>query len=412
MTISGTLICTTCGNKIRVRYQVGYINPVNVRIGCQGCGKIIKGIIDQRKSLFEFDTEKWDSNYVETTQTVSISTELPVSSVTNENGPFLLTPFLAIGSIVGGIENIQEFGKKLRELQPLHDTKFEKFELITDLFSNNSFDYFLMEAKKEFRPNLSLKLTEYDEFANVLNLITNDFLKLVETDYYRSHFKDTIISIIFEPNSHKRTELRNLVNQLEVYTNLKDEFVKGQALLVRFLRNIKSFLPVVVLSYNNDFAKQYNSDLTITTFDYWELKDMYVEQFEFLARTSSIHFGLLNLTERNDYDDFGSINDCSTLEDYQKKDNGIKKEIIKKSTILNDYFLNTLNNQIRNGIGHLKTKYNPVNQEIKYFPYNKKTKINQSKTISLIDFTYLIYQQALKIRDTQIIIQKLYEKSK
>src|SRR5205085_1050633 len=94
-----------------------------------------------------------------------------------------------------------------------------------------------------------------------------------------------------------------------------------------------------------------------------------IEQFEYLSRISSLLFGLVNLAERNDYNDFGTIKDCNKLSDYFNKDNGIKKDILKKNALLNDYFLGTLDSQIRNGIGHLKTIYDPRIQLIKYYPY-------------------------------------------
>lgn len=406
MTISGTLKCSTCGNKIRIRYQVGCINPMIVREGCRKCGKLIKGTIDQKSELFDFGSDEFDSSYTETNQTISISTELPIPKKANQNGFAPLTPFMALVPIMGGFEKIKKFGYEIKSLQNFYDDNFDNFSLLNELLQNDSINYLLEEAKKKFRNSLSLEFDGFDEYSSVVNEVINDFFKHIETNYYKQNYRDVILSDIFEPNKTKISDLRDLSTQLNQYIDLKAEYRKGVALINRFLTHIKSFLPVVVLAYNNDYTKEYGDELKITTFDFLELKELYVEQFEFLTRLSSLHFGLLNLAERNDFDDFGIIPDCNILEDYQKKDNGSKKEVIKKANVLNDYFINTLNSQIRNGLGHLKTKYDPVTHEITYYPYKDKAKINRSKSIYLIDFAYLVFQQILKVRDTLFLIQK------
>ena len=170
-----------------------------------------------------------------------------------------------------------------------------------------------------------------------------------------------------------------------------------------------SFLPIILLSYKNVFEKLYGDDLDITTFDFVELKHLFIEQFEYLSRISSLYFGLINLTNNGDFNNFGSINDCNNLSTYCAKDNGIKKEIIKKEPTLNSYFLNTLNSQIRNGIGHLKTKYDPKTQIIRYYPYKTPDKKDDYKEIYLIDFAFLVYQQTLKTHDSLRIITKLFD---
>ncbi len=50
MTISGIIICSTCGHKIRLRHQVGYVYPAVVKIPCNRCGKIIKGHVKKGRA--------------------------------------------------------------------------------------------------------------------------------------------------------------------------------------------------------------------------------------------------------------------------------------------------------------------------------------------------------------------------
>ena len=84
-------------------------------------------------------------------------------------------------------------------------------------------------------------------------------------------------------------------------------------------------------------------------------------------------------------------------------DNGKKKEKIELHPFLSAYFLKTIDNQIRNGIGHLKTTYDPIQQLITYYPF-KGSNTHVSKTIYLIDFCFIIYQQTLKVLDSLIVL--------
>src|SRR5690606_23775376 len=125
MTIGGIVTCSTCGHKIRLRHQVGVIHPVQVRIACDGCGKIIKGVVDLQDPAFNFPNDSVSQDYEKTTQTVSISTEFPiVIKSTNQDIPFQLTPFLAISDIIK-LDKIMLYGASLSFFKELYDAKYK-----------------------------------------------------------------------------------------------------------------------------------------------------------------------------------------------------------------------------------------------------------------------------------------------
>lgn len=412
MTISGIIICSTCEHKIRLRHQVGYVYPAVVKIACNQCGKLIKGHVRFSDPAFDFPNEKVSDEYEETTQTVSISTELPIAlKVSNVNGIAALTPFLGIGLIIR-IENIKAYENKIREFINFYDPKFSKLQTCFELFESKNWEYYLFETKKNFRDSLSLDLRTFENCATVLNEVNKDFFKYLETDYYQTNFNRKLQSETIDKVVAKVAELKSLKLTIETYINLETEFIKGVKLIDNFLNNIKSFFPVIALSYNNDYTKEYLDDIGLTTFEFLDLKEMYIEHFEYLSRISSLYFGLINLAERNNFSDFGTITDCNQLTAYFAKDNGIKKDIVKKHPVLNDYFIDTLNSQIRNGIGHLKTIYEPKSQLIKYYPYKDPAKMNTHKEIYLIDFAVQVYKQALKVRDSLEILSRFINLTK
>lgn len=412
MTISGIIICSTCGQKIRLRHQVGYVYPAVVKIACNQCGKIIKGQVKQSDPAFDFPNDTVSPNFEETTQTVSVSTELPiVLGVSNMPSMAALTPFLGISTIIN-FEKIKAYEYNIRQFLKEYESKFDKLETCFELFESENWDYYLVEIQKNFRPNVSLTINNFEDCAFVLKEVNKDFFKYLETEHSQSNFNKRLQSETINKLAGKIDDLKNLRTVIETYIDLKAEFKKGVKLLNNFIKNIKSFFPLIALSYTEDYTKDYENEIGLTTFEFLDLKEMYIEQFEYLSRVSSLYFGLINLAERNDFNDFGTIRDCRVLADYAAKDNGIKKEIIKKHPILNDYFSNTLNSQIRNGIGHLKTIYDAKNQLIKYFPYKDPARVNNHKEIYLIDFANQVYRQALKVKDSMEILTRFIELTK
>jgi hypothetical protein len=406
MTISGVITCSTCGQKIRLRHQVGYVYPAVVKIACNKCGKIIKGHVRQDDTAFDFPTETVSSKYEETPQTVSVSTELPIAlKVSNLSGMIALTPFLGIGTIIPS-EKIKEYEHKVRDFIKLYESKYESLQTCFELFENRNWKYYLIETKKHFRKDLSLDIKTFEESSVVLKEVNKDFFKNLDTAYYQSNFNRKFQAETIDKVSGKISELKNLKTTIETYIDIETEFIKGVKLIDSFLKNIKSFFPITALTYTDEYTKEYLDEIGITTFEFLDLKEMYIEHFEYLSRISSLYFGLINLAERNNFNDFGTIRDCNQLTAYFSKDNGVKKEIIKKHPILNGYFIDTLNSQIRNGIGHLKTIYDAKNQLIKYYPYKDPAKINTFKEIYLIDFAFQIYLQAMKVRDSLEILSK------
>ncbi len=342
MTISGIIICSTCGHKIRLRHQVGYVYPAVVKIACNQCGKLIKGHIRRADSAFDFPYETVSMEYEETTQTLSISTELPIAlKVSNIPSIVALTPFLGISTIIG-FEKIKEYEYKIQKFIKLYDLQYQRLQTCYELFESKNWEYYLIETKKYFIKELSLDIKTFEECSTVLIQVNQDYFKFLETDYYKTNFNNKLQTETIDKVLSKTVELKNLKTSIETYINLETEFIKGVKLIDKFLGNIKSFFPVISLSCTNDYNKQYLDEVGLTTFEFLDLKEMYIEQFEYLSRISSLYFGILNLSERSDFNDFGTIPDCNQLAAYFAKDNGIKKDIIKKNSILNDYFIDTL----------------------------------------------------------------------
>lgn len=406
MTVSGILTCSTCQHKIRLRIQLGYILNFPLKIACGQCGKLIRGTFDHK---YIFPDDSFSNEYVETTQTVSMSSELPINlKKTNTNELVALSPFMAMGDLLS-LQKLMLFTSKLTPFLDFYKESFRPLVACADIFNSGNYKYFLMAAKKHFRPNLIIGPETFEVSAVVMNDILNDFFQYLSVDSYKTDFSNKLKDNTFEKVKANGVELANIKVVMGDYINVETEFKKAVSLAVQFIENTNAFFPAIALTYNGDFKKEYRDEAGLTTFEFLDLKEIYIEQFEYLSRTSALYFALWNLAERGNLNDFGAIRECVDLAAYCAKNNGIKKEIVKKSPLLNEYFLNTLDSQIRNGIGHLKTVYNPKTQLIKYYPFKDAARRETHKEIYLIDFVLLVYQQALKVRDSIQMWSRLIE---
>jgi hypothetical protein len=405
MTVSAFLECSTCNHVLRIRYQVGYVHPFVVKIACDQCGKLLKGQIRQDGKTFSFPNDKVTHEWLETTQTVSVSTELPIAiKNTNVGGMTALSPFMAMSQLVP-INKVMNSTSTIVAFMKSFDGLFSNLLTSNELFQSGNWKYFLAHTHRHF-PLPPLNSEEsFENSLDTFNRVLNEWYVYLSTDFYKIHFNQFLQNLTIDACSTKIAELKSLKASLDTYINLELECQKAFDLSMRFLENIKSFFPVIALSYNDDFTRVYGDDAGLTTFEFSDLKDLYIEQFEYLSRISSLHFGLLNLDQRGDFNNFGAIN-LPSMAAYYSKDNGVKKNYVAESPELNKYFLSTLNSQVRNGIGHLKTVYLPKEQIIRYYPFKEVAKVNTYKEIYLIDFAFQVYQQALKIKDSLDILTK------
>jgi hypothetical protein len=226
MTISRTIVCSTCGYKIRLRHQVGYVYPAVVKIPCFQCGKIIKGHIRKTNPEFDFPTEMVTKGYEETTQTLSISTELPIAlKVSNIQGLGALTPFLGIATIIKH-EKIKSYENKIEKFINLYESKYQNLQTSFELFENRNWEYYLFEVNKHLKMEVSLELKTFEECSSVLKEVNKDFFKSIETEYYQDNFNRKLQSETIDKVSSKIPDLKALRQIIETYINIESVLLR------------------------------------------------------------------------------------------------------------------------------------------------------------------------------------------
>lgn len=398
--------CNVCNAYLIVKVQGGFVENAQVRLGCPHCNNLIKGEINQNAPAFSMRFENAElvndmpTNDVEI---ISISTELPVlKALTNMRNlaGISLSPFTAISQIIP-LEKVASFRDRYLDFKKFRDNNLAKLEAIIELFSNKQWPYVFSEIKKNFLPELSQDSPKTMEFCShilgrVLNLFVN---KTIPTNYehtfpIRLLHKTTLTNI-----QYNKLILNQIHTEIEQLVDIEKEYTNALRLVVSFIINIESYLPVIALSYGKGFEASFGKDIAITTFSFDELRDKYKDAFELLARTSLIYVGFSNYNRKGDPNDFSDIGVCSNLTSYYNTNNGSKKNVLDKIPKLKSYYRNLMDSQIRNSIGHNKTEYLAVEQLIKYYPYTDIRKKDRAKEISLIDFAYKTFLMNLLVMD-------------
>lgn len=409
MVIAETIECPICSKKYLLRQQVDNSsnisdNPINV--GCK-CGYIFNGIFTQKNGLgFDFKDVETRSSYEEgTDSTIAVSAELPIPKEllynTEIRGTF--SPYMICSSYFD-FTKIHEHVSHFMPLLEWLSNDLDNLKLIFNIYKNGDLNALNTVINKKYPDLLANEIKDINEARTaVLNLFIVPFGQ-ISTPNYNNLFTKKIKDKIVDQIPTIKDKLTALDLELSKHYSLDDEFIRGMELLINYLEKSKEFIPITLLAYKDDFSYKYGTEFGITTTEYNEIKTLYSENFEFLSRLSSLIFGLINILDNGDHDIFDPSVSCPNLNGYMTLDNGLKKDKIAKHTFLNNYYLDTLNSQIRNGIGHLKTNYNSISQEIQYYPYKNQAKVHDHKSIHLIDFCFIIYQQILKVLESLIVL--------
>jgi phage FluMu protein Com len=405
--------CDICDNFLIVKVQGGFVEKAKVRFGCPYCKSVLKGDIYQNAPdiSIKFENAELVKDIPDKEVDIfSISTELPIAKdLTNMKnvGGISLSPFIALSSIIP-LEKVTNFRDRYLEFRDFRNEKLLKLETIIELFQNKQWDYVFNEIKKSFLPGLSDDSIRNMEFStHIVSQVLKSFInKVIPQNYEHSYtirllHKNTLTKV-----QNNKTVLSQLNTELGQYVNIEREFVNASIILLNFIQNIESYLPVIALSYGKGFEEEFNNEFFITTFSFDELRDKYKDSFELLARTSLIYIGFSNYVRNGVSNDFSDIDTCRDLSEYYRKDNGKKKEVLEKVPLLKKYYRFLLNSQLRNSIGHNKTEYFTVEQMIRYYPYTDIRKKDRFKEKSLVDFAYHTYLMNLAVMDFVSFIGK------
>ena len=395
MTISFIVECDVCHHKYVFKCQCDHVmnhGSMPIRIGCKNCGNVLRGEISANGIVMTKGIRHKTKNLMETYPCVGVSAELPICADCYFTDGQLLNNFLCLPSYVKD-GNIRLHSRRMSILADGMSQTLEDLKTLYNIYCNGNISVFSAYAEEKFGKDKNEMVKDKSDMQRGFVNIFLQLFSLVVSKAYCSQFKKPFVEELDKVVANADVDtLKDLLTAVSDKMNVESDIDESIKVLMDFVGNIANFFPLMLLLDEGDFLNPYRGKLFLSTTDYSEVKSLYAEFFELLSRWSMLLVGLENLKVRGNYDELATT---KPLADYCKMTNGMKSEYITANSWLKDYYLRTLDNKIRNGIDHAKTKYNAHSQVIEYFPNVKKP--NEKQEISLVDFTFIILQQAIKL---------------
>lgn len=391
------LKCKSCQNKIILRTQFGHIFPIPIRFGCKSCGVVIKGEYNNNPN-YTFKNADIIEPFPDypADQENQISAELPLIRENDDPAKmFKSTPFLTSVSYFGGEKVFQFIQTALRTLKIISHN-LANFEDLVSLYENRSYEPLFARVEQDFVTSAQTYNGDFHRATSHIQKIMEGFLNPVFEISEMDPSLKSLEKIFLPNNTSPKDAYKQITQELSSVYDISSDFSLGARLIIQFLKMFNHFIPSMLLVSKDGFSKCYGQEFYITSCEFFEVRNLFVDGFEILSRLSAFIFGLRNYDEANDVNIF-KTSPHLTLRKYFLMKHGLKKDVVSKDSNLSLFFKDTIDNRLRNGICHAKTTYNAISQEINYFPFSDEPKITNNETIYLVDFTNRILQQILTI---------------
>lgn len=405
MTITFIVECDVCHAKYVFKCQCDHVmnhGSMPIRVGCKNCGNMLSGEVSLQSLIITKGIKHNRENFVEDYPCVGVSTELPICADCYFTNGQLLTNYMCLPGYVK-TENLSAHSRRVSKLADGMSKTLEDIKTLYNIYCNGNISVFSAYAEEMFGKDKNEPIKDKaDMRRGLVNIFMQLFGVIVSKAYclrFTEPFVNELDSIVANADANT---LKDLLSTVAAKMNVEGDIDESLKVLMGFIGKIAHFFPVMLLLDEGDFSNPYGGKLFLSTTDYSEIKNLYAELFELLSRWSMLLVGLENLKMRGDYD---KLSTTKPLSDFCNMSNGKKSEYISANCWLKDYYLQTLDNKIRNGIDHAKAKYNTITQILEYCPNINKP--NEKQKIALIDFIFIILQQAIKLAESLYLVMKM-----
>lgn len=395
MTFSFIVECNVCHAKYVFKCQCDHVmnhGSMPIRIGCKNCGNILRGEISAQDIVMTKGIKHKSENWMESYPHVGVSTELPICVDCYFTSGQLVNNYMCLPSYVKDA-SMHNHSKRMHFLADGMNQTLDDLKTLYNIYCNGNISVFSAYAEERFGKNKTETINSKDDMQRVFfNLLIQLFHIIVSKAYYSKFTKPFVEKLDGVVGNTDVKTLEDLFTAISDKMNIENDIDESIKVLMDFVGKMANFFPLMLLLDEGDFSTLYRGKLYLSTVDYTEVKSFYAEAFELLSRWSIFWVGLENIEKRGDYDKLVTI---KSLSDFCKLTNGKKSEYISNHSWLKDYYLCTIDNKIRNGIDHVKTNYDAHSQIIEYYPNVNKP--NEKMEIALVDFTFIILQQMIKL---------------
>jgi len=341
MTVRRPVVCISCSSKIITRTQIGHKDMQKHSFPCPTCGVLITIImdLDQKKGGYKFrdpENGRWADDEERAIKTLTFSDELVVPAWMPDN----LSPFIA----TWGRYDADEFRHDEALRQAFVRELFGYAERCRTHFERGNWALFDKES-----PPIDETSTPRSRLTSLYLFYTKAFMKFTRpTDADRARVSQRLIYVKsveparFDELAHYYLGSGRIMSLWREIFSVRNSFI-----------NSYSFIqPLIMVGY---WKEEYREPVTLTDKRFNELRQLYIDCFETLCRLlvlamgyeMAIQYGKLEIPTKKA---------SMTLEDFERMPNAAKRDHILKMAI-GDLFLQVLDTDFRNGIGHHSAHY-------------------------------------------------------
>lgn len=418
MVISSRIKCEACSSIFYIKYQVDkmiYLYPWNLAFCCPDCGNKIQ-VKCTAKSLSRkrSNVEQYDNAYlIGYSSCLPITKEMYLPQTSWENRLALFSPYLNLGKsygvgpdiihnhgtfINGILENVFKYRHSLSELLPILNKQCMKPEAYTRKIAK----IFDLENHKN-------ELTTYTEcVAHYAEMINCCYINIRPITIDNAPYGTLFEELMKLSLSISKLDAELLKNEINQYFNLKDWLTKKAfRYIADMIGKIEKYFPAMFYGVTGDYLYPRQSQLYLVTINYDEVNDDYRRGYEVLEKILPAVVALENKLNRGDVNNFG-LGLTYTMNGFTKLTAGTKVGIIQRNDVLRSYFMESLNNKIRNSETHDDSDYESENQICRYIDINNPEDIVE---FPLMDVAFMTYIQFVHIMEISLVINAILQRT-
>lgn len=375
------IACNVCGCTIRLRYQVSEINcPIKFR--CPDCKTEISGYV---KTVWHYGREKieplpWHydfelKNATEINQktckyVIELSPDLSTNKISldsNDMSKYILSPYMRQANKLDGNKNQNT---RFYNFICIWEKEWDSLKIKIDLCYNEKYDVLLPRLTEQYecfpKDINCIMSVHHDLIKSCIKILPKDILK----EYTKMGNKLKKLSVKYPVEFSDITKIYD-------FDYAKQIERKTLQLIKAFLDKYPKFLPI----FNTLKVKEFK-DLGISTLSFEDIKSFYQDSYELILYNLPRIVALNNVCGRKDINKFINTNTDfeEKINSYRSKVN-IYKELISNNDDFSWLINNSIENHIRNSIGHFNYKENLEEQAILFIDDHMGKQKTDTKTL-------------------------------
>lgn len=382
--------CDVCGHITLVRAQYGWLDSHPIRYTCGHCKILIKGVafLDQKNAGFRIKIENASlvshengaDFYIETSGELLTEKLQPFNS---EIHWYIPPPFFqglwGMGDPESGYGKFASFKQNVMNFLYNIKNDWPRVRRINELWHHENHEYLVQEIRKVL-PKMQFPMNNRLEYLRGVHFVTRLFLQpIISFDHNELIFKE--LNTINEQNPENILEFSKYYQ--EHYRRYDKRILR---VIEHFSEIFKFLIPAFGLTYYHGIPEELYEEKGMTTAAFEDIKEFYIDTYELVSEILPIIVGYNNSKYRNNFKKMSDSKPKYEFHKFFEAPKGKKVEYVDGTEVFDHLIVvGSIDNKIRNAIGHNTYEFDGVSQLIKYDPVGKNNP-SDIRSIYLVQF--------------------------